>query len=181
MFFSAILFYILSFADTLLTGSEMAYEMIRTSWHGNACHVNDHYRVWEVSRHSFLGYVGDLKRSRRTMLINTWSWRAVNFRGRPADLRAPHSLSPGVVSGQLTQLFSWWRLQMETFSALLVICAGSSPVPGEVPAKRPVTRSFDVFFYLRLNKRLSKQSWGWRFETLSRPLWRQCNGWRAYV
>ena len=31
------------------------------------------------------------------------------------------------------------------------------------------------FFYLRLNKRLSKQSWGWWFETLSCPLWRHCN------
>ena len=44
---------------------------------------------------------------------------------------------------------------METFSALLAICAGNSPVPGEFPAQRPVTRSFDVFFDLRLNKRLS--------------------------
>ena len=61
---------------------------------------------------------------------------------------------------------------METFSALLAICAGNSPVPGEIPEQRPVTRSFDVFFDLRLNKRLSKQSWGWWFETLSRPLWR---------
>ena len=42
---------------------------------------------------------------------------------------------------------------METFSALLDICAGNSPVPGEFPAQRPVTRSFDVFFDLRLNKR----------------------------
>ena len=49
---------------------------------------------------------------------------------------------------------------METFSALLAICAGNSPVPGEFPAQRPVTRSFDVYFDLRLNKRLSKQSWG---------------------
>ena len=53
---------------------------------------------------------------------------------------------------------SWWRHQMETFSALLAICAGNSPVPGEFPAQRPVTQSFDVFFHLRLNKRLSKQS-----------------------
>ena len=45
---------------------------------------------------------------------------------------------------------------METFSALLANCAGNSPVTGEFPAQRPVTRSFDVFFYLRLNKRLSK-------------------------
>ena len=64
---------------------------------------------------------------------------------------------------------------METFSALLAICAGNSPVPGEFPAQRPVTRSFDVFFDLRLNKRLSKQSRGWWFETLPRPLWRHSN------
>ena len=46
---------------------------------------------------------------------------------------------------------------METFSALLAICAGNSPVPGEFLAQRPVTRSFDVFFDLRLTKQLSKQ------------------------
>ena len=45
---------------------------------------------------------------------------------------------------------------MEIFSALLAFCAGNSPVTGEFPAQRPVTRSFDVFFELRLNKRLSK-------------------------
>ena len=65
---------------------------------------------------------------------------------------------------------------MKIFSATLGICAGNSPVPGEFPTQRPVTRSFDVFFDLRLNKRLSKQSWGWSFETLSCPLWRHCNG-----
>ena len=43
----------------------------------------------------------------------------------------------------------WRRHQMETLSALLVICAGNSPVPGEFPAQRPVTRSFDVYFDLR--------------------------------
>ena len=73
---------------------------------------------------------------------------------------------------------SWWRHQMGTFSAILAIYAGNSPGPGEFPAQRSVTRSFDVFFDLRLNKRLSKHSWGWRFETLSWPLWRHCNvGW----
>ena len=72
-------------------------------------------------------------------------------------------------------LTTWWRHQMETFSALLAICAGNSPVPGEFPAQRPVRRSFDVFFDQRLNKRLSKQSWGWWFETLSRSLWRHHN------
>ena len=64
---------------------------------------------------------------------------------------------------------------METFSALLAICAGNSPVPGEFLAQRPVTLCFDVFFDLRLNKRLSKHSWGWWFETLSCPIWRHSN------
>ena len=64
---------------------------------------------------------------------------------------------------------------METFSALLAICAGNSPVTGWFPSQRPVTRSFDVFFDLRLNKRLGKQSWGWWFETPSSSLWRHCN------
>ena len=64
---------------------------------------------------------------------------------------------------------------METFSALLDICAGNSLVPSEFPAQRPAARSFDVFFDLRLNKRLSKHSWGWWFVTLSCQLWRHCN------
>ena len=44
-----------------------------------------------------------------------------------------------------------------------------------IPSQRLVTRSFDVFFDLRLNKRLSKQSWCWWFDTSSRSLWRHCN------
>ena len=65
---------------------------------------------------------------------------------------------------------------METFSALLAIYLGDSPASDEFPTQRPMTRSFDVFFDLCLNKRLRKQSWGWWFETPSRPLWRHCNG-----
>ena len=45
---------------------------------------------------------------------------------------------------------------METFSVLLAICVGNSPVTGKFPTQRPVTRSFGVFFDLRLNKQLSK-------------------------
>ena len=52
-----------------------------------------------------------------------------------------------------------------------------------IPAQRPVTRNFDVFFYLNkrsqrlwaMNKRLSKQSWDWWFETPPCPLWRHSN------
>ena len=43
---------------------------------------------------------------------------------------------------------------METFSALLAFCAGNSPVASEFPTQRPATRSFDVFFDMRLNQQL---------------------------
>ena len=74
--------------------------------------------------------------------------------------------------------FSWTQpycIYSFTYSALLAVCAGNSPVTGDFPAQRPVTRSFDTFFDLRLNKRFSKQSWGGWFETPSCPLWRNCN------
>ena len=61
---------------------------------------------------------------------------------------------------------SWWRHQMETFSCYWPFVRG---------IHRPVTRSFDVSFDLRLNKRLSKPSWGWWFETPKRSLWRHSN------
>ena len=54
-------------------------------------------------------------------------------------------------------------------------------IPPPPPPQTPVTRSFDVFFDLCLNKRLSKQSWGWWFETLSRPLRRHRDGPDCYL
>ena len=62
---------------------------------------------------------------------------------------------------------TWWRHQMETFPHYWPFVQGIH--------RSPVTRTFDVFFDLRLNKRLSKQWWRWLFETLSRPLWRHPN------
>ena len=70
---------------------------------------------------------------------------------------------------------------METVSALLAICAGNSPITGEFPTQRPLTRRFNVFFDLRLNIWLSKQSRrGW-FETPSFSLWRHCNEWLDWI
>ena len=54
----------------------------------------------------------------------------------------------------------WWRYQMKTFSALQALCAGNSPVIGEFPSQRPVTRSFDVFFDLCLNGQVNKREAG---------------------
>ena len=79
----------------------------------------------------------------------------------------------------ILRLWPWLDIMMTSsngniFRATGHLC-GEFTVPGEFPAQRPVTRSFDVLFDLRLNTRLSKQSWGWWFETLSRQLWRHRN------
>ena len=64
---------------------------------------------------------------------------------------------------------------METFSALLDLCAENSLVTGEFPSQSPVTRSFDVFFNLHLDKQFSKHPLRQWFETPSRSLWRHRN------
>ena len=46
-----------------------------------------------------------------------------------------------------TQMCPLWRHQMETFFALLAICAGNTPASGEFSAQRPVTRSFDALLW----------------------------------
>ena len=79
--------------------------------------------------------------------FDAFYFKLLNPFGAPYYLRLP--ITP-----------AWWCHQMATFSALLAICAGNSPVPGEFPAQRPVTRSFNVFFDLRLNKRLSNHEAG---------------------
>ena len=61
---------------------------------------------------------------------------------------------------------------METFSASLAHCTGNSPVTGEFPSQRPVARSFDIFFDMHLNKRVSELSKPWWFKTPSSSLWR---------
>ena len=102
----------------------------------------------------------------------------VKFSGGLAKLGGGQHVHPLLFTGSSFQgenAVSWWLHQMETFATTLAICAGNSPVPGEFPVQRPVTRSFDVFFDLCLNKRLNKLSWGWWFETPSCPLWRHRN------
>ena len=72
---------------------------------------------------------------------------------------------------------AWWHHQMKTFSALLALREGNPPVTGGFPSQRPVTRLFDVFFDLRLNKRLSKQ---YRCQWFGTPFllsWRHWNMW----
>ena len=51
-------------------------------------------------------------------------------------------------------------IKWKPFFALLALCVGISPVTGEYPSQRPVTRSFDVFFDLRLIKRMNNREAG---------------------
>ena len=86
-------------------------------------------------------------------------------------------ISSRVAVGAIREWLAWWRHQMEKFTEkLLTLWAGNSAVPGEFPIQRTVTRSFDVFFDLRLIKRLSKHSRRRWFKTPSRSLWRHRNG-----
>ena len=67
---------------------------------------------------------------------------------------------------------SWWRHQMEAFTALLPFCAGNSQVTCYFRTQRPVTWSIDAFFDLHLNLQLSKRWRRWWLETSLRSVWR---------
>ena len=106
----------------------------------------------------------DFTASRSTMLFHS------------CNAKIWSGLEPARYTGtEFGHCLAWWRHQMDTFSELQAVCTGNSPVPGDFPAQVPVSRSFNVFFDLCPNKRLSKQSWGWWFETPSHPLWRHYN------
>ena len=84
-------------------------------------------------------------------------------------IHAGNKVNPSIVLVKGTHLFSLAVFMMTSSNGNIFrvtghLC-GEFTGPGEFPAQRPVTRSFDVFFDRRLNKQLSKQSWGWWFET----------------
>ena len=79
---------------------------------------------------------------------------------------------PGVTTG--LEVIMMTSSNGKIFRVTGPLC-GEFTGPGEFPAQRPVMRSFDVFFDLSLNKRLSKQPWGWWFETPVWSLWRHRN------
>ena len=95
--------------------------------------------------------------------VEKTSTKIINISSRwqvKGDFRSKRSVDWTLLSGGLHQMIriSWWRNQMETFSfsALLSFVRGIHRSPVNFPHKRPVTHSFDIFFYLRLTKRLSK-------------------------
>ena len=148
-------------------------------------HFQVHFREWkclnliEIS----LKFVPKGLINNIPALVQKMAWR------HPGD----KPLSEPMMEGLLTHIcvtrpqwvngFSTRRVDMECimtssngniFRVTGHLC-GEFTGPRWIPAQRPVTRSFVVFFDLSLNKCLSKQSWGWWFETPSCPLWRHCN------
>ena len=101
------------------------------------------------------------------LLVNRWcTERQQTWHG----LMSPREFNSVLQNGHI-----WWRLQMERVSTLLALCEGNPPVTSWVPSQRSMTRSFDVFFDLRLNKRLSKQSKRQWFEVPLCLSWRHVN------
>ena len=112
-----------------------------------------------------------LKYSVRYSYINQPKWTRLFL---PYSLGLPHWQKYGCCSAVEVTLgdMACWRHQMETFSTLRALCEGNPSATGGFPSQRPVTRSFDIFFDLRLNNRLSKQLRRRWFVTPSRSLWR---------
>ena len=85
-----------------------------------------------------------------TDYLDTSWWMQISWRKIGARLAATTILTRdtnmNVVIEAQESLYTWWRHQIKTFSALLALCEGNSPVTGEFPTQRPVTRSVDVFF-----------------------------------
>ena len=123
--------------------------------------------IWEAE------ILNQMVKKNTDILSNSWP----NFgMCRVISLRANNQIP---VCGQAQLIGPWEFFMMPSsngniFRVTGPLC-GEFTGPGEFPAQRPVTQSFDVFFDLRLNKRLSKQPWCWWFETPPWSLWRQCN------
>ena len=101
-------------------------------------------------------------------MYKRWSTESVWSIYRKRDI------SPTIFHSSMSAFIMMTSSNGNIFRVAGPLC-GEFTGPGEFTAQRPVTRSFDVFFDLRLNKRLSKQLWGWWFETPSWSLWRQYN------
>ena len=120
-----------------------------------------------------------------TKTTYTWSgiYQNIDWSGLVLDVsRSAISLFRG---GRISTFTIFWIhddvIRWKHFPRNWPFVRGIHRGPVNSPHKWPVTQSFDVFFDLRLNKRLSKQSWGWWFETLSRPLWRHRNVFVVYT
>ena len=109
------------------------------------------------------------------MSTSVWDHKIISTCINPMTLRQPlTNVMASENTGNLSVPSTLFSSNGSIFRVTGPLC-GEFTGPGEFPTQRPVTRSFDVFFDQRLNKRLSKQPWGWWSETPSSSLWRHRN------
>ena len=126
-------------------------------WYTDVCYLKDYVQIMNRAKSKFVFFI---------MVKKSSLWSQYN-KTRP----------PGIRLGHLNARLFMKLLSMMTssngniFRVIDPLC-GEFTGPGEFPAQRPETQSFDVFFDLRLNKQLREQPWGWWFETPSWSLWR---------
>ena len=116
--------------------------------------------------------------------IHTFSFKQIHLKMSSAKWR-PFCLGLNGLITKNTLCVHYWAIEYACgtmTSSIGTIFRINGPLCREftghrwIPLQRPVTRSFDVAFNLSLNKRLSKQSWDWWFETPSHSLWRDRDG-----
>ena len=134
---------------------------------GNRDQVLPMYHVWPISDQLHAWVI-------RLHVVDMWSLAEVWHGGQALSNHVQCSLSHIHVTHDLPAA-PCESFMMTSSNGNIFRVTGHLSGPGEFPTQRPVTRSFDVFFGLHPNKRLSKQWWGWWFETLSRVLWRHRN------
>ena len=129
-------------------------------------------------------FVANIVSCKTPLLSSFWSRDAIKEHSHvnigPTNGLLPVGIKPSPVPILSYDLMMSCGTELRAISHMMTSSNGNNfrvtgHLCGEFPAQRPVMRSCDVFFDLRLNERLSKQSWGWWFETISRQLWRQCN------
>ena len=81
----------------------------------------------------------------------------------------------GLMKAYTSHFFSWWHHQMETFPRYWPFMQRMHRSPVDFLHKDQWRGAVMFFFHLCLNKRLSKQTWGWWFETPWSSLWYHCN------
>ena len=113
-------------------------------------------------------------RDRKTYISQPLTRISIIYSFKTKDQKSYRKFGDSCGACRLTSMLMMTSSNGNIFRVTGPLC-GEFTGPGEFPTQRPVTRSFDVFFDLRLNKQLNKQSWGWWFETLSRPFWRHRN------
>ena len=132
-------------------------------------------------RHSFYEIVSrwlfEVGYTNRTAYTLWWALLCVSHCGVTYSIGAtlcPEKIATASLAVEISHHIMTSSHQMETFSALLAICAGNSPVPVNSPQKASDAELW-CFLWSASEKRLNKQSWGCWFETQSSSLWRHCS------